>query len=102
MIWPRLFPMRESCHAKCSFSAAGEPDREDYVRCLELSRAAGFSGPYTLIYNSASVDEWNGLTVEAQDGAAVFELNELWRCLRGKSYRGRRLKRADPKLVSCP
>ena len=60
-----IFPFAESCHAKCSFSAEGTPDRADYVRCLELSRAAGFSGPYTLIYDSASVDEWNGLAVEA-------------------------------------
>ncbi|MEO8393136.1 MAG: TIM barrel protein [Chloroflexota bacterium] len=60
-----IMPYAESCHAKCSFSAAGEPDRDDYVRCLELSQAAGFSGPYTLIYDSASVDEWNGLAVEA-------------------------------------
>ena len=61
-----IFPFAESCHAKCSFSAAGEPDREDYVRCLELSQAVGFSGPYTLIYDSASADEWSGLAVEAE------------------------------------
>ena len=56
-----IFPFAESCHAKCSFSAEGTPDREDYVRCLELSRGGGFSGPYTVIYYSASVNEWNGL-----------------------------------------
>jgi len=59
-----ILPYAESCHAKCSFSEAGAPDRADYLRCLDLSRAAGFNGPYTLIYDSGSVDEWGGLAVE--------------------------------------
>ncbi len=58
-----IFPFAESCHAKCSF-VDGAPDREDYLRCLDLSRAAGFTGPYTLIFDSPSPDEWDGLTVE--------------------------------------
>ncbi len=60
-----IFPFAESCHAKCSF-ADGTPNRDDYLRCLDLSKAAGFNGPYTLIFDSASPDEWNGLTVERQ------------------------------------
>ncbi len=39
-------------------------EREDYVQCLELARAAGFSGPYTLIYDGPHDDEWAGLRLE--------------------------------------
>jgi sugar phosphate isomerase/epimerase len=39
----------ESCHAKCNF-VNGEPDTDDYTRCLDITRKAGFSGPYTLVY----------------------------------------------------
>jgi hypothetical protein len=59
-----IFPRAESCHAKCEFDAAGQPDRADYIRCLELAQAAGFRGPYTLIYSGPSADEWAGLAVE--------------------------------------
>lgn len=57
-----IFPLAESCHAKCSFTP--DANREDYIRCLDLTRAAGFSGPYTLIYDGPSDDEWAGLAVE--------------------------------------
>jgi len=56
----------ESCHAKCSFAAPQTPNAEDYNQCLKISRAAGFSGPYTLIYDGPSDDEWHGLTLESQ------------------------------------
>lgn len=59
-----IFPLATSCHAKCSFSAPYEPDRADYLRCLDLSREAGFHGPYTLIYDGPGDDEWAGLAVE--------------------------------------
>jgi hypothetical protein len=62
----QIFPLAESCHAKCSFSGQSEPDTEDYLHCLDLSRAAGFSGPYTLIYDGPSDDEWAGIKVERQ------------------------------------
>jgi sugar phosphate isomerase/epimerase len=54
----------ESCHAKCSFTEPLNADREDYLRCLDLTRAANFSGPYTLIYDGPDNDEWAGLSVE--------------------------------------
>ncbi|MBZ0288963.1 MAG: sugar phosphate isomerase/epimerase, partial [Anaerolineae bacterium] len=59
-----IFPLAESCHAKCSFTP--DANREDYTRCLDLSRAGGFSGPYTLIYDGPNDDEWAGLAVERE------------------------------------
>lgn len=59
-----ILPLAESCHAKCSFDDDGQPDSEDYLRCLDLARAAHYSGPYSLIYASASVDEWGGIAAE--------------------------------------
>lgn len=56
----------ESVHAKADFDAPYEVAREDYVRCLDITRAAGFNGPYTLIYSEASgPDEWRGLEAES-------------------------------------
>jgi sugar phosphate isomerase/epimerase len=62
----RIFPLAESCHAKCSFHAPGEPDTEDFLHCLDLTRAAGFCGPYTLIYDGPGDDEWAGIKIERQ------------------------------------
>lgn len=54
----------DSCHVKCAFGADGTPNADDYTRCLEIVDAAGFGGPYTLIYDAADDDEWHGLAVE--------------------------------------
>lgn len=59
-----LMPYAESFHAKCHFDEDGRMDREDYVRCLELARAATHAGPYTLIYDGPDADEWAGLDAE--------------------------------------
>lgn len=59
-----LMPRAESFHAKCHFGEDGSMDREDFVRCLELARAATQAGPYTLIYDGPSADEWAGLEAE--------------------------------------
>lgn len=56
----------ESCHAKCHFDANGVMDRDDFVRCLDLSAAADFEGPYTLIYDGPDPDEWRHLEMERQ------------------------------------
>jgi sugar phosphate isomerase/epimerase len=58
--------LAESCHAKCSFSEPLLPNRADYIRCLDVTRAAGFSGPYTLIYDGPSADEWAGIRQEIE------------------------------------
>jgi hypothetical protein len=60
-----ILPRAESCHAKCAFNAPHTPDAQDYRRCLELTRQAGFRGPYTLIYDGPDADEWEGLALEA-------------------------------------
>ena len=54
----------ESCHTKAHFNAPRQMDKVDYVRCLDLVRGAGFSGPHTLIYDGPGDDEWEGLALE--------------------------------------
>lgn len=60
----QLMPRAESFHAKCHFGDDGSMDKEDFVRCLELARAATMAGPYTLIYDGPNGDEWAGLAAE--------------------------------------
>ncbi len=62
----QIFPRADSCHAKCHFSGPGELDSTDFVRCLELCKAAGFAGPYTLIYDGPDADEFAGLRLERE------------------------------------
>jgi sugar phosphate isomerase/epimerase len=56
----------ESCHAKAHFSGPDELDVADYTQCLEITAAAHFAGPYTLIYSGPDDDEWAGLAREMQ------------------------------------
>ncbi|MBX3684153.1 MAG: hypothetical protein KF731_16145 [Thauera sp.] len=39
-------------------------DAEDYGRCLQAAEGAGYSGPYTLIFDNDSPDEWDGIAIE--------------------------------------
>ncbi len=55
-----IFPRAESCHAKSEFNAPGIVETTDFNRCLDLTRAAGFHGPYTLVHAGPG-DEWEGL-----------------------------------------
>lgn len=59
-----LAPLAESCHAKAHFSPQYQIDEQDYRRCLQMTREARFSGPYTLIYDGPDADEWQGLAIE--------------------------------------
>jgi hypothetical protein len=59
-----IAPYAESCHAKAHFKAPFEMEVGDFVRCLEITKGAGFSGPYTLIYDGPGDDEWEGLAAE--------------------------------------
>jgi sugar phosphate isomerase/epimerase len=61
-----IAPRAESCHAKAHFASPGALDRADFTRCLELTRAAAFAGPYTLIYDGPGDDEWAGLALERE------------------------------------
>ena len=60
----KIFGRAELCHAKASF-VDGDLDAADYGRCVDLAEAAGYAGPYTLIFDSeVPVNEWDGLAVE--------------------------------------
>jgi sugar phosphate isomerase/epimerase len=60
----KIFGRAELCHAKASF-VDGDLDAEDYGRCVDLAEAAGYTGPYTLIFDSEGpVNEWDGLALE--------------------------------------
>ena len=61
-----ITPRAESCHTKAHFLAPGEMDKEDYIRCLDLTQDADFSGPHTLIYDGPGDDEWEGLSIERE------------------------------------
>ncbi len=58
-----IAPRATSCHAKAGFTGPGALDQEDFRRCLDLTRAAGFGGPYTLV-NGGPGDEWEGLALQ--------------------------------------
>ncbi len=62
---PQIAVRAESCHAKCAFAGPGQPDADDFTRCLDITRAANFRGPYTLIYDGPDADEWAGLATES-------------------------------------
>jgi len=57
---PQIAPLAECTHAKASFSAPGEMNRDDFTRCLDICRDAGFAGPHILIFDSPG-DEWESL-----------------------------------------
>lgn len=57
---PQIAPLAECTHAKAHFPAAGEMDRADFTRCLDICRDAGFAGPHILIFSDPG-DEWESL-----------------------------------------
>lgn len=59
-----ILPRAESCHAKSRFAAPGVVDTDEYRRCLDLARDAGFAGPYTLVYGGAGDDDWEGIALQ--------------------------------------
>jgi sugar phosphate isomerase/epimerase len=58
-----IFPRAELCHAKAGF-IDGDLDTDDYGKCVALAEAAGYQGPYTLIFDSDVPGEWQGLAIE--------------------------------------
>ncbi|TCU33815.1 sugar phosphate isomerase/epimerase [Rhizobium azibense] len=75
----------ELCHAKADYNAAGL-DGADYLMCLEACDAAGYVGPFTLIYDSPFFpDEWDGILLqktfieEFQDQQTRARLSGEWR-----------------------
>jgi sugar phosphate isomerase/epimerase len=59
----QIFGRATLSHAKGSF-ADGALDAEDYGRCVDLAEAAGYAGPYTLIFDNDNPGEWQGLAAE--------------------------------------
>lgn len=59
----KIFGRAELCHAKAGF-IDGDLDAEDYGRCVDLAEAAGYAGPYTLIFDSEIPNELAGLAIE--------------------------------------
>jgi sugar phosphate isomerase/epimerase len=58
-----IFGRAELCHAKGQF-IDGDLDATDYGTCVDLAEAAGYTGPYTLIFDSEIPGEWAGLASE--------------------------------------
>lgn len=54
----------EDTHAKARFASDNEIDAEDFGLCLEAAERAGYSGPYTLIYEDPGEDEWRAVEIE--------------------------------------
>ncbi len=55
-----ILPHANVLHAKADYPSAGEMAREDFDRCLDLAEAAGFDGPYSLIFDGPG-SEWDSL-----------------------------------------
>jgi sugar phosphate isomerase/epimerase len=53
----------ELTHAKATFND-GALDAEDFGRIVDMAEAAGYAGPYTLIFDNDAPGEWAGLAVE--------------------------------------
>ena len=55
-----IVPHANVLHAKANYPAAGEMERADFDRCLDLARDAEFDGPYSLIFDGPG-SEWDSL-----------------------------------------
>jgi sugar phosphate isomerase/epimerase len=58
-----IFSRASLCHAKVRFTDGGL-DADDYGRCIEVAEGAGYTGPYTLIFDDEAPDEWTGIAAE--------------------------------------
>jgi len=67
-----IFDLAICCHAKADFSD-GVLHAEDYRRCLAAADAAGFRGPFTLVYDGPGDDEFANLLVERDFIRRYFE-----------------------------
>jgi sugar phosphate isomerase/epimerase len=59
-----IFGRAEDSHAKANFPRVGEIDADDFRRCLAVAKTAGYSGPYTLIYEGPDANEWQAIAIE--------------------------------------
>ncbi|KKB08756.1 sugar phosphate isomerase/epimerase family protein [Devosia chinhatensis] len=58
-----IFPRASLCHAKAGF-IDGRLDEADYGLCIAAAEEAGYTGPYTLIFDAPEPSEWSGLAEE--------------------------------------
>lgn len=61
----QVIGLAESIHVKGSYDAAGQLDAQELRACLDASVAAGFLGPYTLVYDKPQ-DTWAGVAQLAE------------------------------------
>jgi sugar phosphate isomerase/epimerase len=66
-----ILPRADIVHAKADYPAAGQMRRDDFIRCLELSRQAGFDGPYSLIFDGPG-EEWPSLAEVQREVSAYL------------------------------
>ena len=59
-----IAPLAETCHAKCHHTAQGDLETDDYRRSVQVLLDAGFHGPFALVYDGPTEDEWASLDVE--------------------------------------
>lgn len=52
-----ILPYANSVHAKAQYVQPGQIEMGDFGRCLDLAQAAGFDGPYSLIFDGVG-NEW--------------------------------------------
>ncbi|NOV02224.1 sugar phosphate isomerase/epimerase family protein [Paenibacillus planticolens] len=56
----QTIPYSESIHAKAQTNEDGVPEEEDFIRCMEIAKQAGYEGPITLVYDGPG-DMWDGI-----------------------------------------
>ncbi|MBO0811807.1 MAG: TIM barrel protein [Microlunatus sp.] len=59
-----IAPRAETCHAKCHHTAAGDLETDDYRTSVQVLVSAGFRGPFALVYDGPTDDEWASLDAE--------------------------------------
>lgn len=59
-----IAPMAETCHAKCHHTADGDLESDDYRQSVQVLLDAGFGGPFALVYDGPTDDEWASLDAE--------------------------------------
>lgn len=57
-----ILPYADSAHAKAQYVQPGQIEEGDFRRCLGLAQAAGFDGPYSLIFDGTG-NEWVNVAV---------------------------------------
>jgi sugar phosphate isomerase/epimerase len=68
-----IAPYAETCHAKCHHTVDGELETEDYRRSVQVLLDAGFDGPFALVYDGPTDDEWASLDAEHAIIASMVE-----------------------------